>query len=71
MVGAGMEDGVDLVGLCEELLVALAGGGVAGDQAFGEEALQVGAAGGGGGLMPRGRHSRGSRAWGLVDKKSP
>ena len=42
-----MEDGVDLVGLGEEFLVALAGGGVVGGEAFGECALQVGAAGGG------------------------
>ena len=66
-----MEDGVDLVGLGEELLVALAGGVVVGGEALGEEALHVGAAGGGGGLMPRGRHSRGSRAWGSADKNSP
>ena len=41
------EDVVDLVGHGEELLVALAGGGVVGGEAFGECALQVGAAGGG------------------------
>ena len=59
------------MGQGEELLVALAGGGVVGVEAFGEEALHVGAAGGGGGLMPRGRHRRGSRAWGSADKNSP
>ena len=46
-----MEDGVDLVGLGEEFLVALAGGGVVGGEAFGEEALHVGAAGGGSALV--------------------
>jgi len=35
----------------EELVVALAGRGVVGDQALGEEALHVGAAGGGGALV--------------------
>ena len=35
------------MGHCEELLVALAGGGVVGGEAFGECALQVGAATGG------------------------
>ena len=46
-----MEDGVDLVGLGEEFLVALAGGGVVGDQALGQQALHVGAAGEGGALV--------------------
>ncbi len=41
------EDVVDLMGHGEELLVALAGGGVVGGEAFGECALQVGAATGG------------------------
>ena len=35
----------------EELVVALAGGGVVGDQALGEEALHVGTAGEGGALV--------------------
>ena len=41
------EDVVDLMRECEEFLVALAGGGVVGGEAFGECALQIGAAGGG------------------------
>ena len=46
-LGAVAEDVVDLVGESQELLVARAGGGVVGGEAFGEGALQVGAAGGG------------------------
>ena len=41
------EDVVDLMGQREEFLVALAGGGVVGGEAFGECALQVGATSGG------------------------
>ena len=41
------QDVVDLVGECQEFLVALAGGGVVSNEAIGECALQVGAAGGG------------------------
>ena len=46
-MGAVAEDVVDLMGNCEEFLVSLAGGGVVGGEAFGECALQVGAATGG------------------------
>ena len=41
------EDVVNLVRNCDQFLVALAGGGVVGGEAFGECALQIGAAGGG------------------------
>ena len=41
------EDVVDLMRERKEFLIALAGGGVVGGEAFGERALQVGAAGGG------------------------
>ena len=41
------EDVVDLMRHGEEFLVALAGGGIVGGEAFGECALQVGATGGG------------------------
>ena len=49
--GAVAEDVVDFMRQGEELVVALAGGGVVGDQALGEEALHVGAPGGGGALV--------------------
>ena len=51
VLGTVAEDVVDFMRQGEQLVVPLAGGGVVGDQALGEEALHVGAAGEGGALV--------------------